>query len=386
VTSLSAQRQQLRDDAYRFAMDEVLPVANELDPQKADIPRELIAKMGERRYFGILIPPEYDGLGLGIFEYCLVSEELTRAWMSVASVIARGNGLAAWSMTDDEREELLPKMARGEFIGAFALSEPGAGSDVAGVACRADRDGDDWVINGEKMWVGWAKAADFMVLFARTSPMDPKQRQAGITPFFFRKERDAFPPGIEARLVDKIGYHGMSSWHLTFTDFRIAARERVPRGEGTGFRTAVTGLNTARIHTAARACGAAQGALDVAMDYAKQRVQFGRPIADFQAIRFKVADMATQTEVARRMWHSVADAVDAGGLHDLEASMAKLFASEMAEHVTSEAMQILGGVGYTTMYAVERHWRDARLTKIFEGTSEIQKRIISDRLLGKAGR
>lgn len=385
---LSAERLALQQEARTFARDEVLPVANVLDPQEADIPRDLISKMGDRRYFGIMTPAELDGLGLGIFEYCLVTEELTKAWMSSASIIARANGMGVGMLPASERERYAKMQVRGDWIGAFALSEPEAGSDVANVQCRAERVGGDWVINGVKRWVGWAKAADFIMLFARTADMDPKARQAGINTFLILKERDAFPPGISGTVIPKIGYFGMTTWQLEFTDFHLPAREAAaePRSEGRGFYAAVMGLNSARVHTAARAVGAAQGALDIAIEYANSRVQFGRPIAEFQAIRFKLADMATRIEAGRQLWQSVAEKMDAGERLPYEASMAKLFASEMAEDVTSDALQVLGGNGYTREWPVERHWRDARLTKIFEGTSEIQMRIISDALLGRAGR
>lgn len=387
---LTEERQLIRDDAHEFATKEVLPVANELDPKEADIPWDLIAKMGEKRYFGIMVPQAYDGLGLGVFEYCLITEELSRAWMSSASVIARAQGMGVNMLPPDEREEYLRKQVRGEFVGAFALSEAEAGSDVANVSCEAKRGVDGWIINGEKKWVGWAKAADFIVLFARTQPMNPEQRWAGITPFLIVKERGTFPPGITGEKIDKIGYFGITTWTLRFDDFRVPApewrEERSTRREGMGFIGAVTGLNTARVHTAARAVGAAQGAFDEAMEYAQQRKQFGRPISHFQAIRFKLAEMATEIEAARQLWYSAAQKMDNGEAVPHEASMAKLFASEMSERVTSEAIQVLGGEGYTRNHAVERHWRDARLTKIFEGTSEIQKRIISDALLGRAGR
>jgi len=396
VTYLTEARLELQAEAREFAANEVMPVANELDRKEEDIPRDLIAKMGEKKYFGIMIPAEYGGLGGRVFEYCLITEELSRAWMSSASVIARAQGMGVNMLPAGKREEYLRKQVRGEFIGAFALSEDEAGSDVAGVQCRAERDGDAWVINGEKKWVGWAKAADFIVLFARTSEMDPKERWKGITSFLILKERDSFPDGITGTKIDKIGYFGITTWLLRFDDFRLPvdesadsrmyAGDRPRRGEGMAFLGAVSGLNTARVHTAARATGAAQGALDEAVEYAKQRNQFGRPIADFQAIRFKIANMATQIEAARQLWHWAAQRTDDGTATPQDASMAKLFASEMAERVTSDAIQVLGGEGYTRNHAAERHWRDARLTKIFEGTSEIQMRIISDALLGRAGR
>jgi alkylation response protein AidB-like acyl-CoA dehydrogenase len=398
MTYLTEERLRLQAEAREFAMNEVMPVANELDRKEEDIPRDLIAKMGEKAYFGIMIPEEFGGLGGRVFEYCLVTEELSRAWMSSASVIARAQGMGVNMLPLDQREEYLRKQVRGEFIGAFALSEAEAGSDVANVQCRAERVGDTWVINGEKKWVGWAKAADFIVLFARTAEMDPKERWKGISSFLILKDRDTFPKGITGERIDKIGYFGITTWVLRFDDFVLPinesseapmyseTRQRSGRGEGMAFLGAVSGLNTARVHTAARATGAAQGALDDAIDYAKQRVQFGRPIADFQAIRFKLANMATQIEAARQLWHWAAQRTDDGAATPQDASKAKLFASEMAERVTSDAIQVLGGEGYTRNHTAERHWRDARLTKIFEGTSEIQMRIISDAMLGRAGR
>ena len=377
------ERQAILESAREFAMNEVLPVANKLDPVQGEIPMELRDKMAELGYFGILIPQEYGGLGLGIFEYVLVTEELSRAWMSVASIIARGNGLGA-GFSEKHRKEMLPKMAKGECLGAFALSEPSAGSDAASIRCRAELVGDHWVINGQKMWCTFADGADFIVLVARATPYDPERRHAGISQFLIPKERGKLPPGIEGTPMRKIGYHGWKTWELSFSDFKIP-RENVLGPEqasgsvaGEGFKRALSWLSIARIHTAARAIGLARGALEDSISYAQSREQFGRPIGEFQAIRFKIATMATEIEAARDLTYSAADESDKGRVDDVKASMAKLFASEMAERVTSEGIQIHGGAGYTTEYPLERYWRDARLTKIFEGTSEIQQRIISD--------
>lgn len=383
MSMLSAERERLRSEAREFAMTEVLPVADKLDRQKVDIPWELIARLAARGYFGITIPREHGGLGLGLFEYCLVTEELARAWMSVASIIARGNSILFSALADDERRrDRMAKVARGEYIGAFALSEEQTGSDVAGLATSARLEGGEWVLDGDKKWAGWALAADFIMVFARTSPPDSANRHRGISCFLVEKERGTFPPGMTGEPIDKIGYHGLSSWRLRLDGVRVPA-ENLLGQEGEGFRIAVSGLDKARVHTAARAVGAAQAALEDATAYARARVQFGRPIAEFQAIRFKLAEMATNVEAGRQLWRHAAELVDAGGRHDRLCSMAKLFASDMAEQVTSEGLQILAGAGYTTEHAMERHWRDARLTRIFEGTSEIQKRIISDRLLAK---
>ena len=380
MTYLTEERQMIQSTARVFSMKEVLPVANELDKVKGDIPMSLRDQMGHLGYFGIRIPEEYGGLGLGVFEYALVAEELARGWMSVASIIARGNGLFG-GFSEEERRDYLPRMARGEFLGAVALSEPDAGSDLGNVSCRAERDGDDWVLNGTKMWCTFADGADFMTVLARTEPVtDIKQRHRGISNFFIAKERGSLPPGCSGTPVNKIGYHGWKTWELHFD----GCRARQLGGEGRGFYGAVSGLEVARVHTAARAIGLARGALEDSTVYAKQRVQFGRPIADFQAIRFKLAEMAAEIEAARQLMYFVATEADSRRRCDKEASMAKWFATEMAERVTSQGIQIHGGYGYTTDLPLERYWRDARLTKIFEGTSEIQLRIISDRLLENA--
>lgn len=379
---ITEERQLIQNTAREFAMKEVLPAANELDKVKGDIPMSLRDKMGELGYFGIRIPERYGGLELGAFEYIIVAEELARAWMSVASIIARGNGLGG--LDEEKRAKYLPLMARGQFLGAVALSEPEAGSDLANVSCRARQDGDEWVINGSKMWCTFADGADFITVLCRVGEVDPNRRHGGTAMFFFEKERGSLPVGINGSPINKIGYHGWKTWELHFDDFRVplSARLGAERGDDAGFKSAMGFLETARAHTAARSIGLARGGLEDATAYAKQRVQFGKPIASFQAIRFKLAEMAAEIEAARQLNYFVCDAIDTGRRADKESSMAKWFASEMAERVTSEALQIHGGYGYTTDLPIERYWRDARLTKIFEGTSEIQLRIISDRLIG----
>lgn len=379
---MTDERIALRDAAREFAMGAVLPIANELDPIKGDIPMAMRDQLAELGYFAILIPEEHGGLGLGVVEYALVTEELARAWMSVASIIRSANGFTP-GFSDELKVRYLPRMARGELLGAFALSEPDVGSDAAAITCRAVRDGDDWVVNGAKMWCTFADGADFIVLFARTAPPSDGKRHLGISAFLIEKERDRFPEGIHASAMPKIGYFGWKTFELAFEDFRIPAANLLGE-EGRAFYTAMVSLDVARVHTAARAVGLARGALEDSLRYARERVQFGQPIAEFQAIRFKLAEMASEIEAARQLTLFAAASIDEGRRCDKEAAMAKLFASDMAERVTSEAIQIHGGAGYTTDFAVERYWRDARLTRIFEGTSEIQKRVISDRLLKEA--
>jgi alkylation response protein AidB-like acyl-CoA dehydrogenase len=382
-------RAELQEQARRFAMDEVLPVANELDPQKGEIPQRILERLGELGYFGITIPAEDGGLGLGVFEYCMVSEELARAWMSVASILARSQGMGTAVADRGRRADLLRRSAAGSWIGAVALSEPDAGSDLANVQTRAVREGDEWVVTGHKRWCGNAQAADFIQVLVRVADPEPgESRSRGLRNLLLVKERGSFPAGLSGYPIDKVGYHGFLTWDLTFDGVRIPAEDLiVEAGEGNsgaGFQEAQRFLNTARVHTAARAVGLARAAVEDSVLYLQEREQFGHPIGDFQALRFALADMAAQVEQARAFYRQVAHLLDEGLPCEREAAMVKLQATEMAVRVTNQAMQLHGGNGYTTERQVERHWRDARLTTIFEGTSEIQKRIISNTLLPRS--
>ncbi|MCJ2119554.1 acyl-CoA dehydrogenase family protein [Methylobacterium sp. J-001] len=383
-------RAALQAEARRFARDTVLPLADELDPQKAEMPRTLINAMAEKGWFGITIPEAQGGLGLGVFEYCLVSEELARAWLSVGSILARGQGLGTQTLDPERRATLLRRSARGAWIGSISLSEPNAGSDLAGVQTRAVRDGDEWVLTGTKRWAGFAKGADFIEVLARTRDPEPgESRSTGLEPFLVVKGRDSFPAGITGRVIDKIGYHGFQTFELVFDGVRVPERDRLTGlygdqgadADSGGFASVQRGLNIARVHTAARAVGVARAAVEDTQAYLQERVQFGHPIGDFQALRFALADMAADVAQARAFWHQVAHLLDQGEPAESESAMVKLLATEMAVRVTNQAMQLHGGNGYTTERRVERYWRDARLTTIFEGTSEIQRRIISDRML-----
>jgi alkylation response protein AidB-like acyl-CoA dehydrogenase len=389
------EREKLQEQARRFAMDEVLPVANELDPQKGEIPASILERLAELGYFGITVPAEQGGLGLGVFDYCMVSEELARAWMSTASILARSQGLGTAVADGERRADLVARSARGEWIGAIALSEPDAGSDLAGVSTRAVLEGDEWVVNGHKRWCGNAKAADFIQVLVRERDPEPgESRSKGLVNLLLEKKRGEFPAGLSGYPIDKVGYHGFLTWDLEFEDVRIPAGNVIDEANNAGGSDAEAGragfaeaqkfLNTARVHTAARAVGLARAALEDSIRYLQEREQFGHPIGDFQALRFAVAEMAAQVEQSRAFYRQVAHLLDLGVPCEREASMVKLEATEMAVRVTNQAMQLHGGNGYTTERQVERHWRDARLTTIFEGTSEIQKRIISDRLLPRS--
>lgn len=377
---LSEEHRMLRDETRRFVENEVLPEARERDSEGETMSRELVDQLAEMGFFGVLVDEEYDGLGLDLQAYAVIAEELSRGWLSVGSIIARGQSLAG--ATPAQRAEYLPKMARGELLKSIAISEPGAGSDVAAMQTRARRDGDEYVLDGQKMWTTFAKGSDFILTYAVTDP-DAEPAHRGISGFIVEKPRGTFDrEGLSGQEIDKIGYHGWKTWSVNFDGVRVDADKLVGGEEGKGFYQIMEFFEEGRVHTAARAIGLARGALDDSLQYVGEREQFGQQIGEFQATRFKLAEMATKVEAARALTLQVAEAVDGGEQAPAEAAMAKLFATDIAEEVTSEGLQIHGGYGYTTDFDVERHWRDARLTKIFEGTNEIQKRIIADHLLG----
>jgi len=396
------ERVAIQEMAREFTMNKVLPAANELDPEHGMIPDELRREMGELGFFGITVPERYDGLGLGVFEYALITEELARGWMSVASIIAR-SGMAG-TLDRTQREKYYPMAARGEWLGSFAMSEPDAGSDIASVRTRADKVDGGWLLNGQKMWCTFADQSNAILVVARTTPYDPDNRHKGISRFIIHKEPGEFPDGCSGNPIRKIGYHGWHTFDLSFNDCFVpddgligyerqqaaasgASPSATKKESGKdGFVRAARGMTIPRIHTAARSIGLARGALEDSVAYVQEREQFGRPIGDFQVTRFKIAKMAADIESCRALMYQVAANTDMGGYDnttspDMEGAMVKYLAAEMSERVTSEALQIHGGAGYTTDFPIERYWRDARLTKIFEGTSEIMLRLVSDCLL-----
>ena len=383
---MTPERIMMRDVARRFTDEEVTPIANKLDQVRGDIPESLVKRLGELGYLGILIPEEYGGLGLGAFEYCLVAEELSRGWMSVASVLSRANDYyKCIPGSETERRAKIEAMVCGDYLGAGALSEPQTGSDLSSVETRARREGDEWVITGNKYWCTFADRANCILVLCRID--DPsKGDKAGTILIPVEKPKWELPNNCTGSPIPKIGYFGIKTWELRFEGTRAPVQKDSAFNDGRGYQTAAHMLGIARAHTAARSIGVAQAALDHAIGYAKERIQFGRPISDFQAIRFKIATMATEIEAARQLMYWTCSRIDAGEVGTFETSMVKYFAAEMSERVTSEAMQILGGAGYTTLHPIERYWRDARLTKIFEGTSEIQLRVVSDIMLGKPTR
>jgi alkylation response protein AidB-like acyl-CoA dehydrogenase len=385
----TTERQQILTAVRDFSYNEVLPTANTHDRTEKAIPDALIDRLAQMGYFGITVPAEHGGLGLGVFEYAMISEELARAWMSVASIIARAQGLGTRFDDPVRRNESTERSARGRWIGAAAFSEPESGSDLSSVRTVARRSGTGYVINGHKRWCGNAYEGDFILLMCRVED-DPGQ-QGPIRTFVLEKPRNSFPPGVTGEPIEKIGYHGIVSWDLVLTDVHASAEDIVePFGfsgaEGKGFRAVENGLNVARVQTAARAVGLARAAVEDTVEYLQTRVQFGVPLGDFQALRFIVAEMAAKVAQARSFYQYVANLMDNGVACEQEAAMTKLMATEMAVEVTGQSLQLHGGNGYTRDHSIERYWRDARLTTIFEGTSQIQQKIISDRILPRPAR
>ena len=268
---MTEERRMIQEVAREFTMKEVLPVANELDPVQGDIPMDLRQKMGEMGYFGIRLPEEYGGMGLGVFEYCLITEELSRGWMSVASIIARAGGvMGVKGWPEEKRLELTRKAAKGEYLAAVALSEPAAGSDLANVSCRAVLDGDEWVITGNKYWCTFADGADYLSVLCRVDSSS-ENRHEGLRSFIIEKPRGELPKGCQGAPLPKIGYFGWKTWELAFDGCRVP-KENILGGDGSeGFKSTVSGLEVARAHTAARAIGLARGALEDAIAYSKER-------------------------------------------------------------------------------------------------------------------
>jgi alkylation response protein AidB-like acyl-CoA dehydrogenase len=369
-------REQLVATVRRFVEHEVVPVASDLE--HAD---EYPEEMG---LFGITIPEEHGGLGLDLLTYVAVIEELAAGWMSLTGLVNThviAANLVLWHGTDEQQREWLPRLATGELRGCLSLSEPDAGSDTRNVSCRAVRDGDEYVINGTKMWVTNGTRAGLVALAARTDE--------GITCFIVEKEPGERFGGITvSRNIGKHGYKGLETVEMSYTDHRVPAAW-VLGGDanlGRGLSLILGALEVGRINIAARAVGVARAAFDAALRYAQERHTFGRPIAQHQAIQMKLADMATKLEAARLLTLNAARRKDAGERCDVEAGMAKLFASETAFELASESMRIHGGVGYTTELPVERYYRDAPLMLIGEGTNEIQRLVIARGLLGRAAK
>ena len=376
---------EIRRSVRDFVEREIIPIAHDLDNAEAEILMPIIQKMADLGYFGLIFPEKYDGMGLDALSMAIVTEELSRGWLSVGSVMTRMiiTGTLLWHAgTEEQKERFLPKIASGELLTAAAFTEPDVGSDTGSIKCRAIREGDNYVLRGEKTWCTFANRAHILTVLARTDP-DTSKRHKGLSMFLVEKEpgEDFHPPQLAGSPIPTIGYKGMKSYSLGFDGYEVKAENLLGGVEGKGFYQLMPTYEYARIQTAARAVGVAQAALEAAIQYAKDRTQFGKPISEHQVIRHKIAHMATELEAARQLCYAAAMKKDQGERADLEAGYAKAFAAEMAERVTSEALQVFGGYGYSREYPVQRYWRDARVFRIFEGTSEIQYEVIAKRLL-----
>ena len=374
-------RNQMASLVREFVRRDVEPVANYYE-NKDIYPQELVDKMAEMGLFGIMIPEEYGGLGLDYTTFALIFEELSKGWMSLTGPIGTHHILAyviSTYGTEEMKQRFLPKMAEGVIRGGLALTEPGGGSDMQNLQTSAVKDGEEYVINGNKMFISNGASGNAFAVLARTDKTaQPPHR--GISCFVVEKPAAGF---TVAQKLDKLGYRGIDTTELVFDNVRIPTENLVGEVEGQGFRHVMSGLEGGRINVAARAVGVATAAFDAAIKYAQQRESFGQPIAQHQAIQLKLADMATEIEAARLLTYEAARKKDSGERVDLEAGMAKLFASEMCGRVTMEAMRIHGGYGYIKDYPLERYYRDAPLMIIGEGTNEIQKLVIARRLLQK---
>lgn len=382
---LTGEHEEIRKSVRKFTDEEVIPVAQELDRQNKEIPQQIIQKMAELGYFGLIFPPEYDGVGLDHISMAIVAEELSRGWLSVGSVMTRsiitGTLLLAHG-TEEQKRKYLPGIARGELMTAAAFTEPDSGSDTGGMKLRAIKKGDGYVLHGEKTWCTFANRAHLLTVIARTDP-DLTKRHRGLSIFLVEKEAgdEIKHHNISGGPIPTVGYHGMRSYALSFDECYVPAENLIGLEENKGFYQLMSTYESARIQTAARAVGLAQAAFESALRYSKERTQFGQPICNFQAIRMKLSEMASRLEAARQLVYYACDMKDTGKRCDLEAGMAKVVSAEMVEYVTREAMQIFGGYGYSKEYPVERYWRDGRVISLFEGTSEIQHEVIARRLI-----
>src|SRR5918996_575839 len=376
--SLSPQHEEIRRTVRDFAEREIVPVADELE-RKGEFPHEIIRKAAALGLLGVPYPEEVGGTGLDSLAYAITIEELSRASGSVGIIVSAHTSLGCnpiWlAGTDAQKERYLRPMASGEVLGAYGLTEPGAGSDSRGTRTRARRDGDDWVLNGSKRFITNAGVAGTYVITAVT---DREQETGKISAFIVEADTPGFSIG---RMEEKMGLHASNTGELIFTDARIPT-ENLLGEEGEGDKLFLRTLDGGRIGIAAMALGLAQAAYEAASAYAKERRQFGRPIGEFQGVAFMIADMATGIDAARLMTYRAAWLKDAGRPYTTEASMAKLYASEVARDVTNDAIQVHGGYGYVTEYHVERYLRDAKLTEIGEGAGEIQRLVIARNILG----
>jgi butyryl-CoA dehydrogenase len=370
---LTEEQQLLQKSVREFAEAEVKPLAKEND-ETGKFPRGLFQKAAELGLTGVAIPEAEGGAGMDHISYAIVVEEISRVCASTGVILSVQNSLYCDPIhrfgTDDQKKKFLLPFARGEKIGCYALTEPQAGSNAAALTTKAVRKGDKYVINGTKAWITNGGAADAAIVYVNTQP---EKGEKGITALVVEKGTPGFAVGKEEK---KLGIHATACAELSFSDCEVPAGNRIGQ-EGEGYKVALSTLDGGRIGIAAQATGIAQGAFEAALSYAQQRQAFGHPIADFQAIQFMLADMATEIDAARLLLRRAAWKQDSGARFSMEAAIAKLFASEMSTRVAHKAIQIHGGYGYSSEYPVERAYRDARITEIYEGTSEIQRLVIA---------
>lgn len=375
---LSEEHEMIRKMVRDFAKNEVAPTAAERDEEER-FDKELFDKMAELGLTGIPWPEEYGGIGSDYVAYCIAVEELSRVCASTGVTLSAHTSLASWPIykfgTEEQKQCYLRPLATGEKIGAYGLTEPGSGSDSGAMRTTARRDGDDYILNGSKIFITNGGIADTYVVFALT---DPEKKQRGTTAFIVEKDFNGFSVGKKEK---KLGIRSSPTTEIIFEECRVPMENRLGE-EGEGFKIAMMTLDGGRNGIAAQAVGIAQGALDAATDYAKERVQFGKPISAQQGVGFKLADMATSVEAARLLTYQAAWLESKGLPYGKESAMSKLFAGDAAMRVTTDAVQIFGGYGYTKDYPVERFMRDAKITQIYEGTQEIQRLVIS-RMLTK---
>jgi butyryl-CoA dehydrogenase len=370
---LSEEQKLLQKSVREFANAEVKPLAKELD-ETGSFPRDTFKKAAELGLTGIAIPENYGGAGMDHMCYAIVVEEISRVCASTGVILSVQNSLYCDPIhrfgTEEQKQKFLVPFARGEKIGCYALTEPQAGSNAAALQTKAVRKGDRYIVNGTKAWITNGGAADAAIVYVNTQP---ENGEKGITALVVEKGTPGFKVGKEEK---KLGIHATACTELSFADCEVPADNRIGQ-EGEGYKVALSTLDGGRIGIAAQATGIAQGAFEASLSYAQQRQAFGHPIADFQAIQFMLADMATEIDAARLLARRAAWKQDSGARFSMEASIAKLFASEVSTRVAHKAIQIHGGYGYSREYPVERAYRDARITEIYEGTSEIQRLVIA---------
>ncbi len=376
---LTEQQRMIKEAAADFAAREIVPIAAQIDEEER-FPAEVVKKMGELGFMGMNVAEQYGGAGLDSVSYVLAMEEISKACASTGVIMSVNNSLVCWPIetygTEAQKVRWLTPLAKGEKLGAYCLSEPGAGTDAAAQSTTAKKDGDSWVINGMKNFITNGANADTLLVFAQA---DPELKHKGILAFLVDADSEGFSV---IRKEEKMGIRASDTAQLAFDNVRVDSDQQLG-GDGQGFKVAMSTLDGGRIGIAAQALGISAAAYEASLEYSKQREQFGRPICKFQAIQWKIADMATRLDASRLLTYRAAWTKDQGARYSEEAAMAKLYASETSHFITNEAVQIFGGNGYSKEYPVERHFRDAKITEIYEGTSEAQRMVISSMELKK---